>query len=132
MTYDQNYAIFWEPPKLQNGAASGVASNYNYYIYQYFTDVGGSGLFNINTQYYYDSSPYRYYIHNYSKWTNYVIDTSPYPPGQCHTSTTGYNCLSDGQIQAEVRKVLNYTGWTPDLYKQFFVYTGYGEGSCSG
>jgi hypothetical protein len=130
MTYDTNYAIFWEPPHLQNGAGTGVASNFNYMMYRYFTDIGGSGIYNINTQYYYTSYGYRYNIANSSKWGGYIVDTSPYPPGGCYNSYTGYNCVSDNQIQNEVRKVLSQAGLTPTLYNEFFVYTAANEGTC--
>ena len=47
-----SYAIFWEPPTLQDGTATSVSPNYNSLIEQYLNDVNGSGLYNNNTQYF--------------------------------------------------------------------------------
>src|SRR5215471_4239933 len=44
-------AIFWEPATLQSGDPGTVSAQYNTLLKRYFTDVGGSGLYDIATQY---------------------------------------------------------------------------------
>ena len=51
------------------------------------------------------------------------------PIGVCD-SITPKNCLSDTQIQAEVKKAMALKGWKGGLQTIFFVYTSKGEGSC--
>lgn len=125
-----NYAIFWEPPKLQNGAPATVPSNYNALIGRYFKDIAGSGLYNLMTQYYWDYQGTRYQIQNSSQYGGYVIDRTGYPRG-CNSPLTGINCMSDSQLQAEIRKVLTATHLTPSVYNQLFLYTSKGEGNCA-
>ena len=60
------YAIFWEPPKLQTGAPAYVDPGYNAGILRYFKDVGGTGLYNNNTQYYQTVSGNQQHIKNVS------------------------------------------------------------------
>jgi hypothetical protein len=129
MLQAKNYLFFWEPPRLQNGASASVPSNYNAMMARYFLDIGGSGLYNLATQYYWDYQGLRYHIQNSTQYGGYVIDRSGYPRG-CTSPLTGVNCMSDSQLQAEVRKLLAYTHLTPTVYNEFFLYTSKGEGNC--
>jgi len=125
-TTSTTYAIFWEPPTLQNGAATSVSSTYNSLIERYFSDVGGSGLYNNNTQYYDTTGN----IVNSSTLGGVYVDTSAYPASGCNDSVTPGNCVSDAQVQAEVSKAMSVNGWTASLTHLFFVFTSKGEGSC--
>ena len=125
------YAIFWEPSKLQTGQATHVSSTYNSLIQRYFGDVGGKGLYNVNTQYYQRVGGQNQYIVNSSTLGGAWVDRSPYPASGCVDPLTPGNCLSDAQIQAEVRKAMSTKGWTGGLTHLFFVFTSYGEGSCA-
>lgn len=132
MNHDNNFLIFWEPAVLQNGGPAGVAAGFNYDLARYFGDIGGSGLYNILTQYGYYSHSGRFHgIHNSSHYGGYLLDTSPYPPGGCTTPETGANCVTDEQIQAEISKALTLEGWKPSLSSAFFVYTTGGEAICT-
>jgi hypothetical protein len=130
MRTSQTYAIFWEPPTLQDGSTATVSAQYNALNQQYFSDVGGDGLYNNNTQYYQIANGHKRFIRNQSSLAGAWVDTSAYPVGGCADPITGINCVSDAQIQAEVTHAMTVNGWTPSLSKMFFVFTSNGEGSC--
>lgn len=123
------YAIFWEPPTLQNGSAATVSATYNSLITRYFQDVGGNRLYNINTQY---SDSTSGHILNNSTLGGTWVDTSAYPASGCTDSNTPGDCLTQGQIANEVANAISTNGWTPNLNSEFFVFTAKGEGSCLG
>ncbi len=122
------YAIFWEPPTLQDGTTTYVSSTYNSLIEQYFNDVGGSGLYNNNIQYY-DTTGH---MLNSSTLGGVWFDSSPYPPSTCTDSYTPHGCISDNQIKAEVLNAMNVNSWSGGVNHAFFVFTAWGEGSCHG
>jgi outer membrane protein assembly factor BamB len=120
------YAIFWEPPTLQDGTPTQVSSTYNGYIGQYFQDVGGSNLYSLLTQY----GDTNGLIQNSSSFGGSWVDTSAYPASACSDAATPHGCLSDAQIQAEVTKAMAANNWPGGLTNLFFVFTSLGEGSC--
>jgi hypothetical protein len=126
------YLIFWEPTHLQTGAPTHVSATYHSLLQRYFTDFGGSGLNNVATQYYETINGINKDIQAIGSVGGTYIDTSNYPASGCVDSATPGNCLTDAQIQAEVRKAKKANGWTPGYTHQFFVFTSYGEGSCYG
>src|SRR5437660_1095339 len=97
------YAIFWEPTKLPDGTSTHVSTNYNSLIQGYFKDIGGSGLYNNNIQYYQISKGITNYIVNSSTLGGAWIDTStPYPsPSECTDPATPHGCMTDLDIQNE-------------------------------
>ena len=105
------YLIFWEP------SGSFVSNTYNSLIQRYFNDVGGSGLYQNNTQYT-DSSGN---APNNATLAGTWVDTAAYP------STT----LQDSDIQNEVSNALSTNGWTPDITNMFFVFTAKSENICA-
>ena len=126
------YAIFWEPPKLQDGSAAYVAPTYNADILQYFNDIGGTGLYNNNTQYYQGSGNNQKFIKNVSTLGGSWVDTAAYPKSGCTDPATPGNCLTDAQIQAEVSHAISVNGWTANDQNIFLAFTARGEGSCFG
>jgi outer membrane protein assembly factor BamB len=120
------YAIFWEPPTLQDGTRTHVSQHYNNLILRYFNDVGGTDLYDNNTQYYDRSG----HIINNSAFGAAWFDTSPYPTSSCSDSAAYHGCLVDTQIQAEIAKAMAINGWSAGLTHTFFVFTAWGEGSC--
>ena len=121
------YAIFWVPPTLQDGTPTYVSPNYSSLLLRYFNDVGGSYLYDNNTQYY-DSTGH---IVNSSAFGASWLDTSAYPASDCTDQQTPGDCMSDALIQAEIAKAMATNGWSADLTHVFFVFTAWGEGSCS-
>ena len=130
MLTSQTYAIFWEPAKLQDGTATHVSARCNSLIQRYFGDVGGSGLYNNNMQYYQTTSGAQQNIQDSSTFGAAYVDTTAYPAPDCVDLNTPGDCISDAAIQAEVSKVMASQGWTGGLTHMFFVFTSYGEGSC--
>jgi hypothetical protein len=126
------YAIFWRPPKLQNGRATGFSSTYESLITRYFKDIGGSGLLNTATQYYQVVGGVKTAIANTSTFAGSWTDTSAYPASGCKDSATPGNCLTDAQIQAEITRAITANKWTPTQSKVFFLFTSSKEGSCFG
>ena len=103
------YAIFWEP-------TGNVATNYNSLIQQYFGDVGGSGLYHINTQYTNSSGGYA----SSSRFAGSWVDTRAYTRSP----------LLDSDIQSEVSHALSVTGWKSSINNIFFVFTQRSENIC--
>ncbi len=124
------YPIFWVPAKLQSGASTAMSTHYQGVQINMLTDYAGHGIGNINTQYYQKSGTTTTYIQNKGGLGAAYIDTSAYPASGCHDSATPGNCLTDAQIQAEVKKVMAAKGLTGGLNKIFLVFTSFGEGSC--
>ena len=126
------YAIFWRPPKLQNGKATGFSSTYESLITRYFKDIGGSGLLNTATQYYQVVGGVKTAIANTSTFAGSWTDTSAYPASGCKDSATPGNCLTDAQIRAEITRAITANKWAPTQSKVFFLFTSSKEGSCFG
>jgi hypothetical protein len=132
MLKTNTYAIFWEPPKLQTGDPAYVDPAYNKGMIQYFNDIGGSGLYNINTQYYQTTNGSKEFMKNVSKFAASWVDSGAYPASGCTDPATPGNCLTDAQIQAEVAHAIQVNGWKASPSNVFFVFTARNEGSCFG
>jgi len=126
----QLYTIFWSPPKLQTGAASGLPASYVTILNTLATTYPDHGIDNNNTQYYSVSGSKTTYIANAGGHSGSFQDKAAYPASGCSDSVTPGNCLVDSQIQAEVAHAMAVNGWTGGLTKMFLVFTDPGEGSC--
>lgn len=119
-------AIFWHPSHLQSGARARVSDGYDGVLKRFLTDVGGKGLYGVTSQY--------GGIHNASQLLTTYRDTSRYPASRCPaafaSSTQRTNCLTDLQIQAEVRKVMKARHVAGGLQQIFFVFLSRGEYTC--
>jgi hypothetical protein len=125
------YTIYWNPPKLQTGAATGFTANYmaiNNHQAGYYQ---GHGLGNINTQYYQVIGSTKY-IQNLGGYGGTYVDTDPYPASGCTDTITPGNCLTNAQIVAEIKKVMALKGWPGGLNRLYLLFTSKGEGSCVG
>ncbi len=121
------YVIYWVP----SGAT--VSSSYESIINQYFTDVATdngkkSNVYATDTQYY-DLTNGNIAYNEAFKAS--AVDLTPYPANGC-TDTATSICLSDSQIQSEIRAVMTAHGWTAGPYNFFVMLTAKGVGSCSG
>ena len=136
MTSVTTYAIFWVPPTLQTGAATGMSASYQPVQTSFLSLYPGHGIANNNTQYYMTQRVgffnFTDFILNSGGLGGSYVDTSAYPASGCSSWETPGACLTDAQIQAEILKVMALKGWTGGLNKMFFLYTSSGEGSCAG
>lgn len=125
------YAIFWVPAKLQNGNNTSMSAHYQTVQLNMLNDYAGHGIGNNNTQYYQiTSTGARQYIQNKGGLGAFYVDTAAYPASGCSDTVTPGNCITDAQIQTEIKKVMGIKGWTGGLSKMFLLFTSNGEGSC--
>ena len=123
------YLIYWVP------TTATVSSSYKSIIDRYFTDVATdsgkkTNVYATDTQYYDNVNGGISYKESFSS-TDSVVDTTPYPANGC-TDTATSICLSDTQIQNEIRTVMSANGWTAGPDNFFVMLTAQGVGSCSG
>lgn len=124
------YTIFWIPPTLQDGTATGVSAKYVSVNNRMLADYPAHGIDNNNTQYYHGTTA-KTYIKNVGKFGKTFTDSTPYPVGGCTAPVGGTNCLTDAQVQAEISKVIAAQGWpNGGLTNIYLVFTSSGEGSC--
>src|SRR5947209_15379191 len=117
------YAIFWEPPTLPDGTATQVSANYHSLLERYLGDIGGSGLYNNNTQYY-DS--FTGHITNSSSFGGAWVDSSSYPAVDCADAATPHGCLTDADIVSEINNAQAANpGWSNGYTHLFLVFTSW-------
>ncbi|MBV9710276.1 MAG: RICIN domain-containing protein, partial [Ktedonobacteraceae bacterium] len=104
------YAIFWEP-------GGNVSANYNSLINRYFSDVGGSPLYQNLKQYPESDGLFPSNAVLTASW----VDTGAYPS----------NPLLDSDIQNEVTHAQSVNSWSSSSSNIFFVFTGKNEGLCT-
>jgi hypothetical protein len=128
-----SYAIFWRPEVLQDGTPTSMDPAYEPLIERYLVDVGGSGLFENNTQYFKQRKHHhrRHFIENATTLGGVYEDTTPYPASRCVDPFTPGGCLDLDELVAEVRKAIDAMGWQPSLTSVFYLFTSSGEGSCA-
>jgi flagellin-like protein len=104
------YAIFWEP-------TGNVSANYNSLISRYFSDVGGSPLYQNLRQYPQAGGLFPSNAVLAASW----VDTGAYPA----------NPMLDSDIQNEVTRAQTANNWSSTSDNIFFVFTEKNEGICS-
>ncbi|HEV2590802.1 MAG TPA: hypothetical protein VGU02_02815, partial [Gaiellaceae bacterium] len=141
MTSNTNYMIFWLPSGYR------MASNYVQVITQYFKDQahdswGNDNVDSVAVQYMGTKDGEIYYDSSYG---GFAIDTNPFPKSSCMKSYAAFandladghlamkgvtNCLSDAQLQTEVKRFADAQGWPHGPTNEFFMYTPHNVGSC--
>jgi hypothetical protein len=121
------YSIYWVP------AGYTIANGYRSTIDQFFTDVAAdsgktSNVYWSDTQYTDGSGALSY---SSSVGGASVIDTHTLPASGCTDKYTPV-CLTDAQIQTEIRAVITQNGWAAGPSTVFFLFTAKGIGSCYG
>jgi hypothetical protein len=135
------HTIFWAPSgyAFQGSPGPGVPT-YEGMIEQFFTDVaaasGNQGecsasacnMFSTLTQFADGTSvgsvaPGKYAI-NYSTSdpNDVIIDTDPYPSGQCSSPQGAKACISDGQLQQEIDAIAKAHGNARGLTNLWYVF----------
>ncbi|MEA2556680.1 MAG: hypothetical protein QOG88_218 [Actinomycetota bacterium] len=125
MRVNTTYAIYWVP------SGSTMASNYKTTINRYFTDVSAdsgktSNVYFTETQYTDTTGAIAYS----STFGGAIVDTNPFPANGCSVYSGVTRCLTDAQISAEVRKVVNAHGLPSDGTHAYFMFTPKGVGGC--
>jgi hypothetical protein len=120
------YAVYWIP------SGYSASANYRSLIDGYFNNVAGdngktTNVYFSDTQYSDTGGKIAYN----STFIGSVIDTSALPSSGCTDSATTV-CVTDAQLQTELKKVMNANGWTGGSDKVFFIFTAKGIGSCAG
>ncbi len=118
MTSNTNYAIYWSPP----GAAK-FAKKFTGGVNKYFKDIahdsgGNQNVESVLTQY---GAPYS------SHFGGQIKDKDPLPPNGCKKAPI---CLTDAQLRAEIRHVVESKGLPADLSHEYFLLTAPGIESC--
>lgn len=128
------YVIFWSPPHLQDGTGGPIPAAYQTIEKNMVAGYGGHALAAIDTQYYQKINNVTTYVEGMGNLVNSVVDTTAYPKGGCSDSgvPNASNCITDAQIQTEVKNVMAAHGWSGGLNKMFLVFTDQNEGSCAG
>jgi hypothetical protein len=124
MTSNTNYTFYWAPsgsPAYPSGYQAGV----NRYLEDLAHDSGGDqNVDSVSVQYTNAAAePVQYSSH----FAGAILDTDPYPKNGC---TEASICLTDAQLQAELRTYVNAHGLPKDLAHEYFMLTPPGVESC--
>jgi hypothetical protein len=106
-------------------------ASYESLIDQYFTDVAaasatGANVYSVATQYSDGTGPVQYR----TSFGGAYVDKDPIPPSHCDDGVDRF-CLTDGQIQVELQKVLLAKGWHGSTTAVFFLMTPAEVGTCA-
>ena len=121
MTTNKTYTVFWLP------SGQFMQSGYQSTVNQFFQDVSAdsgmpTNIYAATTQY----SGIQYA----STYGGTVTDTAAFPVNGCTPSGGESVCLSDAQLQTELKKVIGQQGWTINGTNMFFIFTPRNVGSC--
>ena len=124
MSSNTNYALYWDP---EGGPA--YLSEYQSGLDTFFEDLAhdSGGLQNVDsvaTQYGDSSGEFANYS---SHFGGALIDRDPYPANGCAAAPI---CLTDAQIQKELKAYINKSGLPHDLAHEYFVLTPPGVEDC--
>jgi hypothetical protein len=125
MHTNQTYTIFWAP------SGYSYPAGYENVIGQYFTDVGhdsggNQNVYGILTQYFDGSGNITYN----STFAGTIDDTHAYPTSGCSDGFGTTECLTDAQLQTEIRSVVAAQGWPHNGTAEYFILTPPNVGSC--
>jgi len=123
MHTNATYAIYWVPSGFS------VSANYETVLNQFLSDVGAdsgksSNVYFSATQYYDASGNIAYS----SQFKGAIVDTNPFPANGCSDPYTRV-CLTDGQIQTEIDRVVG-SGRPRGQGTMYFMLTPQNVGSC--
>ena len=124
MTSNTNYAFYWAPsgsPAYPSGYQAGV----NRYLEDLAHDSGGSqNVDSVAVQYTNSAAEAVKYD---SHFAGAIVDTDPYPKNGCSEAAI---CLTDAQLQAELKSYVSSHALPKDLAHEYFMLTPPGVESC--
>ncbi len=124
MPSNNNYTFYWAP-KGSAPYAAGYMEGIDTYLSGLAHDSGGEQNVDSVAAQYTDSGGER--ASYSSHFAGRIVDTDPYPLSGCVAATI---CLTDAQIQAELRTYIESHGLPADLTHEYFVLTPPGVESC--
>jgi len=124
MTSNTNYAFYWAPAGSTLYPAE-YQSGIDEYFEQLAHDSGGTqNVDSVSAQYTNSSGEHAAYN---SHFAGEIIDTDPYPPNGCSAAPV---CLTDEQLQTELRKYILANGLPQDLAHEYFLLSPPGVETC--
>jgi hypothetical protein len=119
------YSIYWAP------AGYGYQAGYGATIDKYFRDVAAdsgktSNVYAVDAQYTDGSGAARYA----SSFTSSLTDTGAYPANGCTDAPYTSVCLTDDQLQAELKSFIAANSLPTGMSTVYFVFFPIGVGSC--
>ncbi|HVA85894.1 MAG TPA: IPT/TIG domain-containing protein [Candidatus Saccharimonadales bacterium] len=124
MSSNSNYAFYWAP-EGSPAYASGYQEGIDLYFERLAHDSGGhQNVDSVAAQYNDSAGDFAEYN---SHFAGAIIDTNPYPANGCHAATI---CLTDEQLQAELKSYIKAHSLPTDLNHEYFILTPPGVESC--
>jgi hypothetical protein len=124
MSSNTNYTFYWAP-SASPAYAAGYQTGVNKYMEDLAHDSGGNqNVDSVATQYTEEGGEAANYD---SHFGGALIDTTPYPASGCAAAPI---CLTDGQIQAEIKSYVKAHGLPQGLAHEYFLLTPPGVESC--
>src|SRR5262249_39317196 len=130
LPYVAVYLIFWSPPTLQDGSATGFSANYGTPTILTGAWFPGHNPFIIGTQYFQTITATTTYISSGGGLGGFVVDNGAYPAADSNCAGHGINCVSDTQMRAKIQSVRAAQGWTGGMNNIFILLTSSGEVTC--
>jgi IPT/TIG domain len=124
MTSNTNYTFYWAP-EGSTPYAAGYKAGVDKYLEDLAHDSGGSqNVDSVATQYTDEAGePASYDSH----FGGAILDTTPYPTSGCVAAPV---CLTDAQIQSEIKSYVKAHKLPQDLGHEYFLLTPPGVESC--
>ena len=128
------YPIFWIPPSYS------LPSGYQSLVVRYFNDVAHdsfktSNVYSSDTQYSDVSGGVKRFVSYSTSVRKAIVDNDALPADGCVNyplgdGSTSTNCITDAQIQDEIRSVIADHGLPSGLGIEYFLFTPRGLASC--
>lgn len=124
------YVIYWDPQDLYHGEWQGLIDRYMSTL-SGASEKGGNDVFSVDTQYTDTSGG----ASGKTRFLGAYTDTAPYPAAGCTDKLLPalppeVTCLTDAQIQLELRNFIVRYGLQTGMGTLFFVLTPPGVGVC--
>jgi hypothetical protein len=117
MPSNTNYAVYWAP-----AGSPAYPSDYEPGIERYFKDIaadsgGTANVESVSAQYNDAAGAFASYE---SHFGGTIVDTQPYPTSGCKRAPI---CLTDAQLQTELKRLVKADGLPADLEHEYFLLT---------
>jgi PKD repeat protein len=125
MASNTNYTIYWDPAGAPQPYAAGYKTGVNKYLEDLANDSGGTqNVDSVSAQYNDSAGEFASYNSHYG---GTFVDPQPYPVSGCPEATF---CLTDEQIQTELKRFVAEKELPADLAHEYFLLTPPEVESC--